>query len=67
MNGNVQGLPTIVPSTAATMLHRLTHSPIADNKMCRPMNGVNDIAAPHAKPPAMAWPEPGSLASGLNA
>ena len=59
MNGNVQGLPTTVPIAAATALQRVNHAPTMAKRMWKPIKGVKDIAAPHAKPPAMAYPEPG--------
>ena len=54
MNGNVHGLPTAVPIADAMMLPRSAHASTAARMKWKPIRGVNETAAPQAKPQAMA-------------
>ena len=53
INGNVQGLPTAVPMTAAIMLARISPAHNPANTICKPTKGVNETAAPQANPAAV--------------
>ena len=63
MKGKVQGLPTTVPATAAIIWPRSSHASSMPSTICRPMKGVNEMAAPHAKPQAILCGVPGSRTS----
>ena len=54
MKGKVHGLPTAVPIADAMMLPRITQASIAAKMKWKPTKGVNETAAPQAKPQAMA-------------
>ena len=60
MNGNVHGLPTAVPIADAMILPRMPQAMMAAKMKWNPTNGVNETAAPHAKPAAMEYGVPGS-------
>ena len=52
MNGKVQGFPTAVPIAEDKMLARIIQAQTPPKIKCKPTNGVNEIAAPQANPPA---------------
>ena len=54
MKGKVQGLPTAVPIADAMMLPRSAQASTAARMKWKPIKGVNETAAPQAKPQAMA-------------
>ena len=53
IKGKVQGFPTTVPIAEATKLPRKARASSAAPAKWNPMKGVNDIAAPQAKPAAI--------------
>jgi len=48
-----------VPIAEATMFERMHQANKAPKMKCSPTNGVNDIAAPHAKPAEIEYTDPG--------
>ena len=53
MNGNVSGLPTTVPISAAIMLARIARATASAKTKCSPKNGVNELKTPQATPSAI--------------
>ena len=54
INGNVIGLPTNVPSNAATKFPLIKYAKITASKKWRPNKGVNETIDPQAKPDEIA-------------